>query len=88
MPDGRWVWRPGFYPLGKDGAELLNPSSNRLLRYINAAFHHKLFNLVQARIKPKIQPYNTLDDIRMETAAMINGYFHPANLADNAKTAP
>jgi len=87
MPDGRWVWRPGFYSFGKDGSELLNPSSNRLIRHINAAFHHKLFNLAQAQIKPKIQPDNTLDDIRMETAAMINGDVHPANLAANAKTA-
>ena len=66
---------------------MLNPSSDCLVRNIDPALGHQFFNLTQAQIKSKIQPDNTLNHIRMKTAAMINGDFHLANLTLNAKTA-
>ena len=74
-------------PFGEDGSELVNPSADCFIRHINAALGHQLFNLANAQIKSEIQPDNTLNHIRMKTATVINGDFHPANLALNAKTA-
>ena len=87
MPYGRWSWRTRFDAFGKDWTIFINPPSDRFLRDIDPALGHQFFNLTQAQIKSKIQPDNTLNHIRMKTAAMINGDFHLANLTLNDKTA-
>ena len=87
MPDGRWIWRTRFDAFGEGWPEMLNPSSDCLVRNIYTTFGHELFNLTKAQIKSEIQSNNTLNHIRMKTAAMINGDFHLANLTLNAKTA-
>ena len=58
--------------------EGINPSSDRFVGYINASLGHHLFDITQAQIKPKIQPDNSVNHIRMETAKVVNGVFHPA----------
>lgn len=40
--------------------------------YINASLGHHLFDITQAQIKPKIQPDNSVNHIRMETAEVVN----------------
>ena len=85
MPYGRWSWRTRFDAFGKGWTISINPPSDRFLRDINTTLDHQFFNLPQAKIKSKVKPDNSLDDIRMKTAAMINGDLHPANLAITAK---
>ena len=78
MPNGRWIWRTRSDAFGKDWSELFNPSADRFIGNINTALNHQFFNLTKAQIKSEIKPYNSLNHIRMKTAAVINRDFHPA----------
>ena len=75
------------FAFGKDWTIFINPPSDRFIRDIDPALGHQFFNLPQTKIKSKVNPDNSLDDIRMKTATMIYGDFHPQNLTAIAKTA-
>ena len=65
------------FAFGKDWTKSIKPSTDCFIRDINTALDHQFFNLPQTKIKSKVNPDNSLDDIRMKTATMIYGDFHP-----------